>query len=88
MLRLIRAAFSDFTERFGRGWNRFWFTPVDSYPLAVLRVCVGVAALAYVGSHTTDLVRWFGANGLLPADDVGRLITGQLSGAANHFHWS
>ena len=44
--------------------------------------------MAYVGSHTTDLVRWFGANGLLPADDVGRLITGQLSGAAEHFHWS
>ena len=76
MWRLMRAAFSEFTDRFGSGWNRFWFTPADSLPLAVLRVCVGVVALAYVGSHTTDLIRWFGANGFMPADDVGRLMPG------------
>lgn len=88
MLRLITAAFAEFTERFGRAWNQFWFTPAGTYPLAVLRVCVGVAALAYVGSHTADLVRWFGPNGLLPADDVGRLITGELTGSSDHFHWT
>ena len=25
-------------EGIGRGWNRFWFTPIDPLPLAVVRI--------------------------------------------------
>lgn len=57
----------------GRGWNRFWFTPRSSYALCILRVVVGLAALIYHLSHTADLVRWFGPQGLLPAATAGEL---------------
>jgi len=65
----------ELTHAFGTGWNRFWFTPRDPRAACLLRILVGVVALYYVLSFTTDLVRWFGPNGLLPSDVVARLTT-------------
>lgn len=64
----------------GAAWNRFWFTPSDVFPLAVLRVLTGLAALYFVLSHTADLIRWFGPNGLLPIATMQSLMGGQDSG--------
>ena len=57
---------ADTFRSFGDKWNRFWFAPSDPYVVSVLRVVVGVFALAYHASFTSDLARWFGTYGLLP----------------------
>ena len=68
--------FSDLSTGIGESWNRFWFTPADPLPLGVLRIGAGLLALYYLFSHTTDLVRWFGPDGLLPIAAVKDLTTG------------
>ena len=57
----------------GNAWNRFWFTPTDAFTLCVLRIFTGVLALYFVTSHSADLIRWFGPDGLLNADTTRRL---------------
>ena len=56
---------SDAVEALGRGWNRFWFTPADPLPGCVLRIGVGLLAIAHFASLGIDLERWYGKNGLL-----------------------
>lgn len=62
--------FSDATRRFGDGWNRFWFTPIDPLPLAVLRIGVGLAAFYLIALFSFDLVQFFGPNGILPSESI------------------
>ncbi len=59
-----------------RGWEGFWFTPADPRPLAVIRIAVALAALAYLASYSGDLVRWFGPDGLLPPETTAALSAG------------
>lgn len=65
----------ELTKAVGDGWNRFWFTPRDPRSTALLRILVGLAALYYVLSYSSDLLRWFGPDGLLPVATVVRLNT-------------
>ena len=60
-------------ERFGQGWNRFWFTPGDPLPLGVIRVLTAAVALALYLTYLPDLDRFFGPEGLLSHDAVLRL---------------
>ncbi len=73
-MNAIANYFSDLCESIGRGWNRFWFTPVDPLPLSVLRILAGCVAMYYLASYGFDLQRWFGPGGLLPAEAVRRLL--------------
>lgn len=73
--------FRGLAERFGAGWNRFWFAPGDPFPLCALRILAGLMALYLHASYTPDLLRLFGENGLLPVGTVR-----QLQGGA--FGWS
>lgn len=68
-------------QSIGAQWNRFWFTPREVRTVCLLRLLVGLAAMYYVLSFTTDLVRWFGPDGLLPIDTVQRLETDPLGNA-------
>ena len=54
----------------GDAWNRFWFIPADSWPLAIVRVGAAAIALAAWWSYAADLQAWFGPAGVLPADTV------------------
>ena len=65
-----REFLSDLTTTVGDSWNRFWYTPSDPFPTSILRIIVGIAALYFVLSHSADLVRWFGHDGLLPSETV------------------
>ena len=65
---------------FGGTWNRFWFTPADALPCAVLRIVVGLLAIAHFLTLGIDLERWYGHEGLLPPETVagpGRSPPGQ-----------
>lgn len=64
------------TEDFGRGWNEFWFRPCDPTLNSLLRIGIGLTALLHFVSFSGDLVRWFGADGLLPASTVDALLGG------------
>jgi hypothetical protein len=54
----------------GEAWNRFWFSPADSWPLALVRIGAAAIALALWSSYAADLQAWFGPAGVLPADTV------------------
>ena len=54
----------------GDAWNRFWFSPADSRPLALVRIGAAAIALAAWWSYAADLQAWFGPGGVLPADTV------------------
>jgi len=56
--------------RFGQGWNRFWYTPSDPYPLGVMRIALGLLLLYLHATYTFDLVAFFGPNGLIPTELV------------------
>lgn len=60
-------------DRFGRGWNRFWFAPADPINLAVLRIGAGLVALWLHLAYSFDLVRLFGADGWLPVETIRTL---------------
>lgn len=60
-------------QRFGAAWNRFWFTPADAFPLAVLRLLTGLMTVYALATLTPDLVRFFGPGGLVPVDVVRSL---------------
>ncbi len=70
MFEAVAQYFSNFAERFGNAWNRFWFTPRDALALSVMRVLVGLIALYAIGTFSADLVRFFGPHGLTPTDTV------------------
>ena len=64
MMGAVARYFSVLVERFGQGWNQFWYTPRDVYTMSVLRILTGLLALWIHLSYAPDLVRWFGPRGL------------------------
>lgn len=58
---------------FGRGWNRFWFTPVDPLPLCAVRVLAGLLLLYSHTAYGFDLTALFASDGLLTVDTVRNL---------------
>lgn len=54
----------------GDAWNRFWFHPASSRPLALVRIGAAAIALALWWSYAADLQAWFGPAGILPAETV------------------
>ena len=75
----IREYFRQLFAACGSAWTRFWFTPRDAFTVCVLRIVSGVMALSFVASHSADLVRWFGPDGILNATTTNQLTgTDQL----------
>jgi len=66
-------------QRTGRSWNRFWFAPSDPLPLCFLRLAVGLLSLAYLFSFNRDLVRLFGADGLMSTETMEAIRGGAAS---------
>ncbi len=76
MMNDLAEYFRQLTNRCGSAWNRFWFTPRDPFMLSLLRIIVGLMALYFVGSHTADLIRWFGPDGILNPETTIQLTGG------------
>jgi hypothetical protein len=66
----MRQYFENLIDRFGHGWNEFWFRPSDPYSVGVIRLVTGVVALYWYLAYLPDLERLFGPNGLLPSELV------------------
>lgn len=73
MISSITEYLSDLAERFGRGWNTFWFSPSDPFALGLIRVLAGLMSLYVVGSYSFDLLVFFGPQGILPVDLVTQM---------------
>lgn len=51
-------------------WNRFWFAPVPTSTLALLRIAFGFAALAWAVSVAPDSLNFYGSEGVLPDPEL------------------
>jgi hypothetical protein len=58
----------------GAAWRKFWFAPIDPTLICFIRAAVGAVAFLFVASHTADLTRWFGRDGMLPIGIVQQLV--------------
>jgi len=62
---LSSASLPALADAIGDTWMRFWFTPADPWPLALVRVLGGLVALALWTSYAWDLETWFGPAGMI-----------------------
>jgi hypothetical protein len=69
----------------GETWLRFWFTPADVRPLALVRILTGLLGLALAGSYAADLETWFGPGGMLP---VSTAAPGRAGPMISVFAWA
>ncbi len=62
----MRAGVEAWARSIGDAWRRFWFDPVQTSTLAVIRIAVGFTTLAWGVSLIPDLFDFFSAEGVLP----------------------
>src|SRR4030095_5063727 len=79
--------FSDLIESAGEGWNRFWFTPSDPLPCAILRIGVGVLVALHLALLTTQLDRWYATGGVLSTETTRTVILGDSSQSSYHISY-
>lgn len=56
-----------------RAWDRFWFTPADPLPLAVIRICTGLLLTWSALVWLLDAEAFFSSRGWLAPENVARL---------------
>ena len=56
-----------------RSWDRFWFTPADAYPLAMVRIGTGLLLAWASFVWLLDIEAFFGPGGWLPSHEVWRM---------------
>ncbi|MEX2141870.1 MAG: hypothetical protein WD894_21575 [Pirellulales bacterium] len=61
---------NNLSSEFGRGWNRFWFTPAAAAPLGLIRLVFGLIALWWYLSYIPDLAFFFGPQGIINSPTV------------------
>jgi hypothetical protein len=83
-----RSYFSELIDAFGGAWNRFWFTPADPLPCAVLRIATGAVAVLHLLSLSPDLGPWYARDGLLPPSAVTGLFNLMSGGTETNYHVS
>ena len=79
--------FTELTDSFGRGWNRFWFAPSDPLPCSVLRIAVGLLVIAHLLTLTAGLDRWYSRDGVLPPASVRTLVVAETDARFLHPTW-
>src|SRR5262245_19782676 len=65
--------FGELSSNFGAAWNRFWFSPADTYSVSALRLLTCIMSLWYLLSFSTGLGEWFGVNGIIPLSAIRQL---------------
>jgi hypothetical protein len=67
---VLKQYFGELSTQFGRGWNRFWFTPVSPAPSGLVRLLIGLVALFWYVSFYPDLQFFFGPVGIIDPQTV------------------
>lgn len=78
---MIADYFKTLAERFGGGWNRFWFLPSAPTALSAMRPLVGLIALWWHSTYTADLLAFFGPGGVIPLELLSQW-TGNADGGS------
>lgn len=78
MLRAVVEYWGELVESGGRSWNQFWFTPRSAIPLIWLRQLVGLFALVWLASFSTNLEGMFGETGWISRQVVHEATTGGM----------
>lgn len=81
-MNVVAKYFDELTSQAGASWNRFWFTPSNPGLVSLLRLLTGLMAVWYLAGYTSDLLVWFGADGLLPID-MAKFLTQNDAGDWN-----
>lgn len=84
---MLGAYLTRFSDTIGNGWNQFWFKRESPQTISILRIVVGLVALIYALSFTSELALWFSDGGILPADRTYRL-TGADDPTVSVYYWS
>jgi hypothetical protein len=84
-------AVSDYFCTLGRtladGWNWFWFTPADPYPLGVIRFFTGLIACWLQLCLLPDMGRFFATGGWIPLDVIQQTVVhGYPFSYLDYFH--
>lgn len=79
-----RGYLPELIDRFGQGWNRFWYAPAQAHTVCLLRILVGAIAFYLIASFGPDLELFFGSEGLLSVEDVVAI----REGASRPVRWS
>ncbi len=74
--------FRNLTHGLGEGWNRFWFTPSDPYPLGLIRLLTGCLATLLHLTLLPDVGRLYATGGWLSREAVERLT--ERGGSASY----
>lgn len=69
-----------------RGWNRFWFAPLDVATLAVIRICAGAMLFYTHLVWSIELEAFFGPDGLIP-EEAARTFYGDSFPYALSYLW-
>ncbi len=75
IVRSVRAWSSDVLD----AWNRFWFDSTDPATLAAIRICTGAMLLYTHVVWGLELTTFFGRDGWLSPEAVGRLQDGSYA---------
>jgi hypothetical protein len=67
-----------------RGWNRFFYEPLDTLPLALCRIVHGVVALLTAAFLFPDRFVWFGNRGLISLKTANAI---SIVPVTSLFHW-
>lgn len=55
-----------------QAWNRWWFEPVSTSPIALFRICYGALVLLFVALLVPDIQVFFGRGGPFTTEDATR----------------
>ena len=83
-MSIVGDYFTELSDRFGNGWNEFWYRPSDPFTLSVIRIVTGVAALFMHITLAPDVVRFFGAGGWFSPERVAQLSDGH---SPSYLYW-
>jgi hypothetical protein len=56
-------------------WNRFFFQPIPAYSLGLFRIAYAAVLLVILALLLPDVPVWYGEEGVLPAANVGAMLT-------------
>jgi hypothetical protein len=59
-----------------QGWNRFWFAPLSTATLALIRIAVGVLSLVWAISLSGDVLTFLASDGIEPRQPPYSVVIG------------
>ena len=83
-MSIVKDYFTELSDRFGNGWNEFWYRPSDPFTLSVIRILTGVAALFMHVTLAPDIVQFFAAGGWFTPERVAQLSDGH---SPSYLYW-